>query len=139
MTPQETVQEFVRALEAMDIDRALSLADPNIVYENVGLPPIRGMRAFTKTLRMMEQRFTGFEVVMHRIAANGPAVLTERTDILHFLGFRLEIWVCGTFEVHDGKITLWKDYFDWAQLTGRLVKGIPGALVKNALRAIGRG
>jgi limonene-1,2-epoxide hydrolase len=24
--------------------------------------------------------------------------------------------VCGTFEVRDGEVVLWRDYFDWANL-----------------------
>ena len=35
----------------------------------------------------------------------------------------LDIWVCGTFEVKDGKITLWRDYFDLAECTGKLLVG----------------
>ena len=33
----------------------------------------------------------------------------------------LDIWVCGTFEVKNGKITLWRDYFDLAEVTAKLV------------------
>ncbi len=54
----------------------------------------------------------GFEVKFHRIAAEGNAVLTERTDALIFGPLRLQFWVCGVFEVHGGRITLWRDYFD---------------------------
>ena len=39
-------------------------------------------------------------------------MLTERTDALIFGPLRLQFWVCGVFEVHDGRITLWRDYFD---------------------------
>jgi limonene-1,2-epoxide hydrolase len=48
MTEIETVQTFVAALEALDIERALSLAAPDIVYQNVPLPPARGHAAFAK-------------------------------------------------------------------------------------------
>jgi limonene-1,2-epoxide hydrolase len=54
----------------------------------------------------------GFEVKIHRIAADGNSVLTERTDALIVGPLRLQFWVCGIFEVHNGAITLWRDYFD---------------------------
>jgi limonene-1,2-epoxide hydrolase len=60
---------------------------------------------------------------MKNIAANGGVVLTERVDILTGPWVHMEIWVCGTFEVKDGKITLWRDYFDLAQATRELVTG----------------
>ena len=49
---------------------------------------------------------------IHRIATDGNAVLTERTDALIFGPVRLQFWVCGTFEVRGGRITVWRDYFD---------------------------
>jgi limonene-1,2-epoxide hydrolase len=48
-------------------------------------------------------------------------VLTERVDILTGPFVHFEIWVCGTFEIRDGKITLWRDYFDLASATLQLV------------------
>lgn len=132
MTPTETVKAFIAALERLDIDRALTFVDASIVYENVSLPPVRGLRAFEKTMRGMEKNFDRFEVRMHAIAENGNTVLTERVDVLEFRGLRLEPWVCGTFVVENGKITVWRDYFDWAQMTSQFVKGLP----KMALRAL---
>ena len=69
----------------------------------------------------MEGR-AGFEVKIHRIAVNGSSVLTERTDVLQFGPVRLQFWVCGVFEVHDGRITLWRDYFDLASYQRQLAE-----------------
>jgi limonene-1,2-epoxide hydrolase len=49
---------------------------------------------------------------------------------------RLEFWVCGTFEVKNGKITLWRDYFDTATVGAQVAKNLPGlgvALLKKLL------
>ena len=70
-----------------------------------------------------------FEVKIHHIAVNGPAVLTERTDVLAIGPVRLQFWVCGVFEVHDGRITLWRDYFDMWDMTKALVRGLAGAVI----------
>ena len=64
---------------------------------------------------------------MHHIAADGPVVLTERTDVLGVGPVRAAFWVCGTFEVHDGRITVWRDRFDFADLTWSFVRGARGA------------
>ncbi len=71
----------------------------------------------------------GFEVKIHRIAVNGASVLTERTDVLVLGPVRLQFWVCGVFEVHDGRITLWRDYFDMFDFTKAIVRGVLGAVV----------
>ena len=71
---------------------------------------------------------------VHRIAADGAAVLTERTDALIFGPLRLQFWVCGVFEVHDGQITLWRDYFDFFDMFKATLRGLAG-LVLPSLRA----
>jgi limonene-1,2-epoxide hydrolase len=43
--------------------------------------------------------------------------------------FSAEFWVCGTFEVRDGAVVLWRDYFDYADLTVAFAKGAVRALV----------
>jgi limonene-1,2-epoxide hydrolase len=35
-------------------------------------------------------------------------------------------WVCGSFEVQDGRITVWRDYFDWWDFTRGTLRGVAG-------------
>ena len=119
-----TVETFLFALADEDFDTVESLAAPELVWQNVGLPSIRGRARVMKMLRAGEGK-AGFAVKFHRIAQDGSAVLTERTDALIFGPLRLQFWVCGIFEVRDGKIVLWRDYFDLFDV-----------LVKAPLRAV---
>ena len=123
-----TVEVLLASLQAADTDGAGAVLDDNLVYQNVGLPTIRGRARAMKLFRAMEGR-AGFEVKTHRIAVNGSSVLTERTDALIFGPVRLQFWVCGVFEVNDGRITLWRDYFDVWDMTKALVRGLAGAVV----------
>lgn len=123
-TPVETVEAFLDALQALDVDRARALMSPDIAYRNVPYPTARGPRATEAVLKGFLVPFTGFEVQMLSIAADGPTVLTERIDTLSRGRFRLDFWVCGTFEVHDGLITVWRDRFDHLDMAFGLVKGL---------------
>ena len=123
------VREFLDALQRTEVDAALALLDPDVVYQIVPLPPARGLQAVERQLRSLERFFNGFEVVHHNIAANGPVVLTERTDVLAVGPVRGAFWVCGTFEVHDGKVTLWRDRFDFVDFTWSFVRGAGQALL----------
>ncbi|ETW25415.1 limonene-1,2-epoxide hydrolase [Mycobacterium gastri] len=127
-----TVEGFLNALQNEDFDAVAAAFDDNLIYENVGFSRIRGGRRTVKLLRKMQGRL-GFEVKIHRIAADGAAVLTERTDALILGPLRLQFWVCGVFEVHDGRITLWRDYVDLYDMTKALVRGL-AALVIPQLR-----
>jgi limonene-1,2-epoxide hydrolase len=123
------VRDFLAALERLDVDAVLALADDAIVYQNVPLPPARGREAFEKQVRWMAKELTGFEARIVNIAGNGPIVLTERVDVLARGRFRTEFWACGTFEVRGGKVVVWRDRFDYADVTVASLKGAARALV----------
>lgn len=120
---QRVVEAFLDHLEAGRLDEALGLLADDVVYENVPFPPARGKLATERTLRQFLTLFDTFRVTMHAIAANDGVVLTERTDVLSGKVFHLDIWVCGTFVVRDGKITVWRDRFDLVQSTVQFFTG----------------
>jgi limonene-1,2-epoxide hydrolase len=128
----EVVLAFLHALADGDVDAALALTADDIVYTNVSLPTIRGKRAFARSGRAFYRYRLGFDVRVHRIAQDGASVLTERTDAILFGPFRAQFWVCGVFEVHDGKITLWRDYFDWFNVKAAILRGLVGTVVPPA-------
>ena len=123
-----TVEVFLAALQDQVVDAAGAVLDEHLVYQNVGFPTIRGRARAMKLFRGMEGR-ARFEVKTHRIAVNGSTVLTERTDALVLGRVRLQFWVCGVFEVKDGRITLWRDYFDMFDFTKALARAVLGAVV----------
>jgi limonene-1,2-epoxide hydrolase len=129
-----TVETFLYALQDEDFDKADSALADDIVWQNVGVLTLRGRERIMKIFRRGQGR-AGFEVKIHRIAAEGNAVLTERTDALIFGPLRLQIWICGVFEVHGGRITLWRDYFDFYDFFVKsLLRGMV-AMVFPSLRA----
>jgi limonene-1,2-epoxide hydrolase len=131
-TEIQVVREFLGALERLDVEAAAALLDEAAVYQNVPFPPARGRAAVVEQLRGFTRVARGFEVHHHNVAADGPTVLTERTDVLVLGPVRWRFWVCGTFEVHDGRITLWRDRFDFVNLAWGLGRGAVKA-------ALGRG
>jgi len=62
------------------------------------------------------------EFRLDAIAADGATVLTERLDVFTFANGRIDLPVMGTFEVRDGKIAAWRDYFDM----GMFLNQMPG-------------
>jgi limonene-1,2-epoxide hydrolase len=128
-----TVEGFLHALQDEDFDTVEASFADDLVYENVGLSRIRGGRRTAKLLSRMQGRVR-FEVKIHRAAADGSAVLTERTDALIFGPLRIQFWACGIFEVHNGRITLWRDYVDVYDMLKATVRGLV-ALVVPPLRA----
>ena len=124
------VERFLFAVQNEDFAAADALLADDAKWQNVGLPTISGRQRIVKLLRSGEGK-AGFEVKFHRIAAEGTSVLTERTDVLVFGALRLQFWVCGVFEVQDGRITLWRDYFDFFDMFKATVRGLVGVAVPS--------
>jgi limonene-1,2-epoxide hydrolase len=127
------VETFLYAMQDEDFDTLDGLMSDGIEWQNVGFPTLRGRARIMKLFRRSQGRY-GFEVKIHRIAAEGNTVLTERTDALVFGPLRVQFWVCGVFEVHAGRITLWRDYFDTFDILKATVRGL-AATVFPSLRA----
>jgi limonene-1,2-epoxide hydrolase len=127
--PREVVEAFLAALAAEDFAAADALLADDLRYVNVGLPTIRGRKRTMRVLETLGRRGLGFEVYLHAVAADGPTVLTERTDVLLLGPVRMQFWVSGRFDVHDGRITLWRDAFDFVDTTRALLRGLAGAVL----------
>ena len=127
--PQAVVEAFLAALADSDINTAGDLMATDIEYVNVGCPTIRGRARVVKVLSGLARPSFGFEVYLHAISADGPTVLTERTDVLTLGKLRLQFWVVGRFDVVDGQITLWRDAFDYVDILRSVVRGLGGLVV----------
>lgn len=107
-----TVEAFLEAFALMDFNRALSYLADDVEYTNIPLMTVRGHAGVREVLEPFFEPIHENEFVILRNAATGPVVFLERLD-RHRLdhGWR-ELPVNSVFEVHDGKITVWRDYFD---------------------------
>ncbi len=110
--PSAIVEAFLAAFVAMDFDTALTYVAPDAEYTNVPMGTVRGHAGVRQVLEPFFAPIHENEFVVLRTAAAGPIVFMERLD-RHRLdhGWR-ELPVNSVFEVHDGKITVWRDYFD---------------------------
>ena len=109
----DVVHAFLEAWDRRDLDGAFALMSPDIVYKNTGFPDAVGHEGVRKTLGAMIDSGTALTAVIHAIAATGDGrVLTERTDTIHYPKGAVSIPVMGAFDIKDGQISGWRDYFD---------------------------
>lgn len=130
---EEIVERFLNALMQQDHVTISELLHPDIVYTNVSLPTFKGGKRVAGLIKLALSSARKLKVKNHQLVAKENIVLTERTDILEIGPLHIGFWVCGTFEVEDGKIILWRDYFDWLNVSKGLIRGFLGIGIK-ALR-----
>lgn len=116
MSDVQAVLEFIAAWNARDLDKiAASLAE-EVIYHNIPVEPLRGREAVRAAVGTLVESCSSIDWEVHHIAAGADGiVLTERTDRFVREGKDLSVRVMGTFEVRDGQIVAWRDYFDMAE------------------------
>src|SRR5689334_5201970 len=113
MTPEETVNEFIRRVVSMDLDGACELVSSDVEYDNVPMGKNFGPEGIKAFLQPMVDGLDEVQFVVHRQAGTGNTVINERTDRFRVGDNWLDLPVCGVFELNgSGKICLWRDYFD---------------------------
>ncbi len=116
-SPTEVVRQFMSSMERLDYDTALKLVSGACEYTNP--PPIGTVRGPEGIRAVLEPFFSPTlenEFRILREAESGPVVFTERLDRHRLADKWVELPVNGVYEVRDGLITYWRDYFDAATI-----------------------
>ena len=77
------------------------------------LEPVTGKNGIREVLNLFLPADEIEAEIVH-LAAQGNRVFTERVDRFRFGEKRVELPCAGVFEIRDGKIAAWRDYFDLA-------------------------
>ena len=121
-TPIEVVKAFLNAMAVKDYDAGLAFVDDNCTYENLPMGKAIGPAGVRGVLEPFFAPTIENEFVILREAAVGPIVFLERLD-RHLLATGwVELPVTGVYEVHNGLITVYRDYFDAATIISKWPK-----------------
>jgi limonene-1,2-epoxide hydrolase len=114
--PTELVQQFCdEGGKGSGVDAILGYFTDDAVYHNIPVDPLTGKDAIRNMIGMFTTGVDKIEFQMRHIAASGDVVMTERLDVFTYPDKVVSLPVMGTFEVKDGKIAAWRDYFDLQQ------------------------
>lgn len=117
MTSGEIVTAFIKALERKDFATACSLVTDDLEYDNVPMRKVHGPAGLRESLEPFFANCTAIDWQVHHQTETGNVVMNERTDRFEMGGKWIGLGVAGLFVLRDGKIALWRDYFDLGQFT----------------------
>ena len=112
MTPGEIVNTFIAAIVAKDLDAALALVTDDVEYDNVPMAKVHGPDGIRSALEPFMTSVGRVEWVIHHQIEQGDVVMNERVDRFELGDRWMELPVAGLFVLRDGRIALWRDYFD---------------------------
>jgi limonene-1,2-epoxide hydrolase len=117
---ERVVRDMCDAFAKHDAEALRRFFTDDVVYHNIPMEPAVGIDA---TIAFIDGFFAMCEnmvIETLHLAVRDNIVLTERVDTFTVGQIVAPLAVMGTFEVRDGKISAWRDYFDMAQITKTL-------------------
>jgi len=122
-SPEAVVDRFIELVVACDLDAACALVTDDLLYDNVPMGANHGPDGLKAVLGPMVDGVDEVQFVVHRQAVTGNVVMNERTDRFRVGDRWMDLPVAGVFEVAaDGRISLWRDFFDLGTLTTEMTK-----------------
>ena len=116
----DLVIDFCRAWSNRNVDELVGYFSEDAVYHNMPMPPIVGKLAIQAILSQIIAPTSAIDWEILNVAEKGDVVFTERVDRFEMGSRKVELPVAGVFEIVDGKISAWRDYFDmptWTRQT----------------------
>ncbi len=125
---EATVNEFIRRIVTGDFTGAGELVADDLEYDNVPIGKNIGRDAMVKILGAMMKGVDEVQFETHRQTTTGNVVMNERTDKFRIGETWVALPVAGVFEVGaDGRIVLWRDYFDFATFQNQMAAVTPAS------------
>ena len=124
--PGEFVTQFIENIEHSRFTAAMDMVSNDCEYDNVPFNKVFGKDAIVSVLSEFLAASTRVEWLVHHQVSSGDmqhgVVMNERTDRFEIDDRWIELNIAGLFVVSEGKIALWRDYFDRDSFTKALAK-----------------
>jgi limonene-1,2-epoxide hydrolase len=117
---ERVVRDFCATFEKHDAEALRPFFTDDVVYHNIPMDPAVGVDAAVAFIAGFFAMCESMVIETLHLAVRGNVVLTERVDTFTVGEIVAPLPVMGTFEIRDGKISAWRDYFDLTQITKAL-------------------
>ena len=120
LSADDLVTEFCKKWATPDPDELASYFAEDGVYHNIPMDAVQGRAAIKEFIAGFTASFEGIDFQVHRQVSDGDLVMNERTDVMRRAGGDpISLPVTGVFEIENGQIKSWRDYFDMATITSQ--------------------
>jgi limonene-1,2-epoxide hydrolase len=117
---EKIVRDFIAAWSRLNVEEIVSHFAEDGVYHNMPTQPVKGHAALRQFIAAFLKTWTKTEWDILNIMSKGNVVIAERLDRTVAMGKNVDLPCCGVFEMENGKIKVWRDYFDMATYTKAL-------------------
>jgi limonene-1,2-epoxide hydrolase len=106
------IEEFIAAWSTLDADKLAEYFTEDGTYYNMPAQAVTGRDNVRQFIAGFLATWTETQWDVLNIIAAGDVVIAERLDRTKTSNGDVDLPCCGVFEMVDGKIKNWRDYFD---------------------------
>jgi len=114
------VRRFLEACVRAEPEEFASYFSENATWWNAPWKPVQGRDAIRETLRRGAEQMVALPWEIRHIVADGEVVMVERVDHFRVGKVHVSVPCMGIFELREGKIAAWRDYWDLKQFERQL-------------------
>jgi limonene-1,2-epoxide hydrolase len=111
---EDVIRRFVEAWSRLDAKELSSFFTVDGIYHNMPIAPIVGREKVEEFIVGFSSSWTETTWDLLNISSRGNVVFAERLDRTRSGDKSVDLPCVGGFELEDGKIKVWRDYFDFA-------------------------
>ncbi len=111
------IRDFIAAWSRLDAAELADYFTEDGVYHNMPARPVAGQTAVQAFIAGFTKDWSATEWDILNIVEAGDLVFAERLDRTRVGDKSVDLPCCGVFEMKDGKIRVWRDYFDLGTYT----------------------
>lgn len=113
----QIIKNFITAWSNLDAEELVGYFAEDGIYHNMPAQPVQGRDNLKQFIAGFIANWTKTTWDTLNIMGAGNVVIAERLDRTEVGDIKVDLPCCGVFELEDGKITVWRDYFDMATFT----------------------
>lgn len=109
---ERIIREFIAAWSRLDPAELAGYFTEDGCYHNIPAQPVRGRDKVEQFIRGFTATWTETRWDVVSLACDGDRVFAERVDRTKTSQGNVDLPCLGVFELENGKIREWRDYFD---------------------------
>lgn len=117
---EQIIRDFCAAWSRLDAAELAGYFAEDGVYHNIPTGPVKGRATIQAFIAGFLKPWTAANFEIRTLVAGPDVVIAERLDRITMGSKGVDLPCNGVFEMKDGKIQVWRDYFD----LGTYMKGL---------------
>jgi len=109
---EEVIREFLKVWSTLDVEKITTFFTDDGTYHNMPVGPVSGRDNLRDFITNFTKDWTETVWDVKNVIADGDIVVAERVDKTKMGHKAVDLPCLGIFEMENGRIKVWRDYFD---------------------------